>query len=553
MKATRSSARRRAAIARGDLAYDTCVQRLVAPLTLAVALSLPGVAYAEPRQELAAARGELDSYLASLDRELNVLELSTSSFRAKRTGKTGEALAEANYGVVAACRQSILKIMKLRSELLDRAKRLLNAGAQGKQLEGGDPLAGAPDYDAALARLDAEIVRYGDEGMQAGIDAMRGFTSHVKQSSPSLMAVSIALVEIQTRQRLRDEVFIVSLDLHLAARSWWNVKSTAEGCLKVCRGDAALTRAHYGMARVYTEDDKQPDAAARSLMSAAVYATRPPGDPGADQDAALRQAVMQEYAAALALQSTPALVSLLQEAPSAPAVRGPLEAELARRDDYTPAAEGPPPSAEQDPPAPPYDPGRSRTRVREYWRDPPDDPVLWFGANYSAPITEQRVDGVRMREPLGLDIGFDALVHPRLTFGLWYGFNKWVPEGALPSVLQANANRLELRLGSDLLALPRDWVVRPALQPFLGVGLGWLKRRFDEGFGEESSTHAGIGLTLGAEGALHLHFGKVFLVARGGVQKPIYAFAGDETAFFDKGFPRALHWFAGGMFGFVID
>ncbi|MEZ4426894.1 MAG: CHAT domain-containing tetratricopeptide repeat protein [Nannocystaceae bacterium] len=208
---------------------------------------------------------------------------------------------------------------------------------------------------------------------------------------------------------------------------------------------------------------------------------------------------------------------------------------------------GAPPSSA----APETKPGR--TRVLDYWKHPPRNPTLYIGGSYSAPITLERFEGseVTQRHGFGVDLLFH--VPPRWLLGLSFTRTMWdlAASAARPNPFEAKLAKLELVVGVDVLAMPRDWRVRPAINAWVGGGLAWTRQRelIDDA---ESDGAFGLSGTFGADAQLHIRFTKrVDMRLGGGVTKSGYLLSNDTITGAAK-FPGAWRWMVGGAFGFIF-
>lgn len=202
-------------------------------------------------------------------------------------------------------------------------------------------------------------------------------------------------------------------------------------------------------------------------------------------------------------------------------------------------------------------PERARRRrgsgaLRDYWSDKFSSPLLTIGGSYLDVIGTQRFDGATADHRRGWDLRVRAFIRPHVQLGFDYSRQLWrAPSSTRQTKL--NANRLEFVLGIDVLPLPYDWPVRPALVPYGAVGLAWGKSR-DTLPGASSRTEdlmGGGGFTFGSDFILFINPKGRFLVGlRGGISKPLYRLrAGGERLDYDADFPRALRWQVGLDFG----
>ncbi len=218
---------------------------------------------------------------------------------------------------------------------------------------------------------------------------------------------------------------------------------------------------------------------------------------------------------------------------------------------------GDPGSMELETPKPERTPRERRSRsgagpeLRDYWSEKFDDPMLLVGGSYLGVVGSPRLEGVRAKHVRGWDVRVRGFTRPHVQLGLDYSRQVWsVPES--PRQTKLNANRLEFVLGIDVLPLPYEMRVRPALIPYGAVGVAWGRTRdtlnapsrFDE-------TMGGIGATFGSDFVLYIRPKGRFLIGlRGGISKPYYRLRADgDRLDFDDDFPRALRWQVGIDFG----
>jgi hypothetical protein len=178
--------------------------------------------------------------------------------------------------------------------------------------------------------------------------------------------------------------------------------------------------------------------------------------------------------------------------------------------------------------------------------------MLTFGGSYLATVQTQRFGGDRVRHERGWDLRVRGFTRPHLQLGFDYSRQVWrVPEG--PRQTSLNVNRLEFVLGVDVLPLPYEWVVRPALIPYGAVGLAWGRSRDTppDLMARSDDLMGGFGATFGSDFVLYIRPKGRFLIGlRGGVSKPLYRLrAGGERQDYDDDFPRALRWQVGIDFG----
>lgn len=518
-------------------------------------LSTPASADVGPHEDLKAAQAELDASTAKVDALIEEWELTIATYRRRSQGKSGAELADAETDRVGGCRLAIKELTELGNAILTAKNELLQASITIQKAGEPDPLGeSSPDTKGHLAKLDAAKTKYAEEGMRAGLVAIRGTPDDSGRGTAEVLTLSIAKVDFGAPQALREEVMTEIIRHNLARQRWFDTKGAAQDCVEECRGDEPLALAHYALARAQREDEKDDKAAGASFLAAMAIVTRG----GRDVDPKLQGDIVGGYIAIIPSLDTPTLSGMLESSPDVAEIRDPIERELATRDDYTPPAEpAPAPANDGSPsndsgPSSDYDPPKKtwQPRVKRYWRSPPKKPAVWLVGGYSAPLTTQRFEGAQMRQRTGFDIGIDALTHPRLTLGLWYSFNGWKTDEH-PELESARVNRLEVRFASDLIALPRQWPLRASLSPVLGLGLGWMR---EDTVTTGRDSVLGVGLTVGGEGALHINIKNFLLKPYAGITKPIYAMANTNISDgYDKGFPRAWRWHAGLGIGFAPD
>ncbi len=206
------------------------------------------------------------------------------------------------------------------------------------------------------------------------------------------------------------------------------------------------------------------------------------------------------------------------------------------------------------------EPERVRTRrarrrggldLLDYWEDSFDDPMLTVGASYLSVLGTPRMDGVPAEHLRGWDVRVRGFTRPHIQLGFDLSRQVWrVPLSERRTKL--NVNRLEFVLGIDVLPLPYDLRVRPALVPYAALGLAWGKLRDSPDLaGRIDPFVGGAGATLGSDFVLYIRPGDRFLIGlRGGVSKPYYRLrAESERLALDDQFPRALRWQVGIDFG----
>lgn len=205
----------------------------------------------------------------------------------------------------------------------------------------------------------------------------------------------------------------------------------------------------------------------------------------------------------------------------------------------------------------PSAPKPERTRKRrsrgsldlvDYWGDKFDDPMITLGGSYLGIAGDTSFDGEPASMTRGFDLRLRGFLRPHVQVGFDYSRQKWeVPSSARELAL--NLNHLEFVLGIDVLPLPYEWRVRPALVPYAALGLAWGKQ-FDRptlASSRSEDTVGGGGATFGADAILYVRpVGRFLVGLRGGVSKPLYRIRSDgERVNYDDSFPRALRWQVG--------
>jgi len=190
--------------------------------------------------------------------------------------------------------------------------------------------------------------------------------------------------------------------------------------------------------------------------------------------------------------------------------------------------------------------------LRDYWSDKFDDPMLLVGGSYLDVVGTPRLEGVRAEHARGWDVRVRAFTRPHIQLGFDLSRQVWrVPDSARQTKL--NVNHLEFVLGVDVLPLPYEFVVRPALIPYAAVGLAWGRNRDTpmDTLSRDDDLMGGFGATFGSDFVLYFRPKGRFLIGlRGGVSKPLYRLrAGGDRLDYDTDFPRALRWQVGLDFG----
>lgn len=192
-------------------------------------------------------------------------------------------------------------------------------------------------------------------------------------------------------------------------------------------------------------------------------------------------------------------------------------------------------------------------KVRDYWRRPPKQPIVYFGGGYSAPIAVDPFEGSTVEQRSGFRVDLRANIAPRWWGGVTYARTMW-DVGASPTrvaPLESKLGSVELLLGVDALGLPRAWRVRPSLNAWLAGGLAWNRERERDGGDADQRGFGAIG-TFGADAQLHIRFTpRVDLRLGGGVTKSGLLLK-DALVAGEAKFPAAWRWMAGGAIGFIF-
>ncbi|MEM7156616.1 MAG: CHAT domain-containing tetratricopeptide repeat protein [Myxococcota bacterium] len=190
--------------------------------------------------------------------------------------------------------------------------------------------------------------------------------------------------------------------------------------------------------------------------------------------------------------------------------------------------------------------------LRDYWSDRFDEPMMLFGGSYIGVVGTPRLADDPADHIRGWDFRIRGFTRPHVQFGFDFNRQVWRAPSS-PRQTNLNVNRMEFVFGVDVLPLPYDWRVRPALVPYAGLGLAWGKVRdtAPDSFSRSDDLVGGAGATFGSDLILFIRLGDRFLVGlRGGISKPLYRLrAGGERLDFDDEFPRALRWQVGLDFG----
>ncbi len=207
---------------------------------------------------------------------------------------------------------------------------------------------------------------------------------------------------------------------------------------------------------------------------------------------------------------------------------------------------------------------------REYPWERFDEPIVLMGANWSGPaivdtvrapqtdemsmLTETRNVDVERHRGWGIHAGI--WTRPRLAFELSYDRRVWQAENAVQPY-EFRSNDIGFAVTSDLLAIERDWAVRPLILPFVRGGYTFGQRDFVQPNSFETKKEQrvrGAQVTVGGHVGLLVRIKKLQVILRGGVGKPFYALWADGDRISLQGqYPKALRWEAGLTFAFSID
>jgi len=230
----------------------------------------------------------------------------------------------------------------------------------------------------------------------------------------------------------------------------------------------------------------------------------------------------------------------------------------------TPVEPTPGPASPESAPEPRRS-GRLAGEIKDYWRSRSNKAYIFVGGDYSKALGNYTLPGgLKLNEKSAFDISVGALIHPRAYVQVMFHRDVW----QVPKVEELLVRRVEFIYGFDLLALPPDWRVRPALMVLLGFGLGF--GRIDSLVGEPDpnlpmpvptpTVHEGraigIGGLFGGDFALHIRVTRKFeLAPYAGITLPAYAYTNDFPAAErhidgERGFGRAWRWHAGLKIGF---
>lgn len=210
---------------------------------------------------------------------------------------------------------------------------------------------------------------------------------------------------------------------------------------------------------------------------------------------------------------------------------------------------GDPGAMELEPPKPKRDRRtgrRGRLELVDYWGDKFDDPMLTVGGSYLSIVGVPRFDDAPAEHVRGWDLRVRGFTRPHLQFGFDFSRQRWqVPDS--PRSTKLTVNRLEFVLGFEVLPLPYEMRVRPALVPYAALGLAWgrlLDTPDGQGTSRIDETMGGVGATVGSDFLVYIRPAERLLIGlRGGVSKPLYRMrANDERLDDDDGFPRSLRW-----------
>lgn len=215
-------------------------------------------------------------------------------------------------------------------------------------------------------------------------------------------------------------------------------------------------------------------------------------------------------------------------------------------------------------PRPPRPRGRLASEIKDYWRSGVRKPYVFVGGNYSRAFGSYKLQGgTPLKDINGFDVAVGALVHPRAYFQLMFHREVW----EVPDVAELLVRRLEFVYGLDLLALPPEWRIRPALMAMVGFGLGFGRVDSLAGSGSDPAVPVpvlpvaekraiGVGGLFGGDFAVHIRITDGFEIAPyGGIMIPAYTYtndfpAADRRIDGERGFGRAWRWHVGLKIGF---
>lgn len=229
------------------------------------------------------------------------------------------------------------------------------------------------------------------------------------------------------------------------------------------------------------------------------------------------------------------------------------------------ATPAPTPEPTPEPPPEPRRSGRLGQEIKDYWRRGLSKPYIFVGGDYSKAFGSYKLaGGVPLSERNAFDISIGALLHPRAYFQFRFHREVW----EVPKVQEILVRRIEIIYGLDLLALPPDWRVRPALMALLGFGFGFGRTESLVGTPDpmnpppaptptlQEGKGIGIGGVFGGDFALHIRVTKKFEIAPfAGITAGAYTYSNDFPAAErridgERGFGRAWRWHAGLKIGF---
>jgi len=217
---------------------------------------------------------------------------------------------------------------------------------------------------------------------------------------------------------------------------------------------------------------------------------------------------------------------------------------------------------------------RERDRDRDIFRSYPwerfDGPIILMGANWSGPVIQDTVraprtdemtmltetSSVDVRRHRGWGIHLGLWTRPRLAMEFSYDRRVWQAENAVQPY-EFRSNDLSFAVTSDLLAIERDWAVRPVLMPFVRGVYTFGQRDYVNPttlVAKKDEKIRGAQVTLGGHLGLLITIKKLGFMLRGGVGKPFYALWADGDRISLQGqYPKALRWEAGLTFAIPLD
>jgi hypothetical protein len=175
-----------------------------------------------------------------------------------------------------------------------------------------------------------------------------------------------------------------------------------------------------------------------------------------------------------------------------------------------------------------------------------DRAILLFGFGIGRPLPGFDYDGEPVKGLHGWSAAFDFTQRRRVMLGAGYGVNVFeVPTH--PTNPHVRVSRADVRLDIDLLALPWQMRVRPALLVFAHGGVAFARDHVgDPATGLRSNERrVGAAVDLGADFALHFVLKKVVIGLRGGIAKPFVGFwdSGDPLSYLPAA--NVLRWNVG--------